>query len=112
MSGIENLNDLLDEPIKEEKPEKSTKEKKVDDNKLIIGLNDKGKELFIPEKSRFLNTLVLGTKGTGKTTSVLPMFVEQDLKRKNAGVTIICSTKEMSYNLYSLAKKYKRKILL
>ena len=110
MSGIENLNDLLDEPIKEEKPEKSTKEKKVDDNKLIIGLNDKGKELFIPEKSRFLNTLVLGTKGTGKTTSVLPMFVEQDLKRKNAGVTIICSTKEMSYNLYSLAKKYKRKI--
>lgn len=119
MSGIENLNELLDEPIETsiEKPiekekviKKNTKEKKIEDNKLVIGLNDKSKELFIPEKSRFLNTLVLGTKGTGKTTSVLPMFVEQDLKRKNAGVTIICSSKEMSYNLYSLAKKYKRKI--
>lgn len=119
MSGIENLNELLDEPIetsiekpieKEKVVKKSTKEKKIEDNKLVIGLNDKSKELFIPEKSRFLNTLVLGTKGTGKTTSVLPMFVEQDLKRKNAGVTIICSSKEMSYNLYSLAKKYKRKI--
>ena len=38
------------------------------------------------------------------------MFVEQDLKRKNAGVTIISSSKEMSYNIYNLAKKYKRKI--
>ena len=139
MNPIENLNDLLDKPIKadtkdtkdtkETKDVKETKEvkevkefktsktKKVeekdiynDDNKLIIGLNDKSKELFIPEKSRFLNTLVIGTKGTGKTTSVLPMFVEQDLKRKNAGVTIISSSKEMSYNIYSLSKKYKRKI--
>lgn len=116
MGGIENLNDLLDEPIKE--TSKSTKKTKTEDkkevfndeNKLIIGLNDKGKELFIPEKSRFLNTLVLGTKGTGKTTSVLPMFVEQDLKRKKVGMTIISSSKEMSYNLYNLAKKYKRKI--
>ena len=97
--------------VKQDITEEQKKQpKKIEDNRLIIGENDKGKELFIPEKSRFLNTLVLGTKGTGKTTGVLPMFVEQDLKRKNAGVTVITSSKEMSYNIYSLAKKYKRKI--
>lgn len=101
-----------EEPVKKTEPVEKKKETQVliDENRLVIGVNDKNKDLFIPERSRFLNTLVLGTKGTGKTTSVLPMFVEQDLKRKNAGVTIISSSKEMSYNLYSLAKKYKRKI--
>ena len=107
---VKNLNTNENINTKDKTTKKVETSIKPDDNKLVIGLNDKNKELFIPEKSRFLNTLVLGTKGTGKTTSVLPMFVEQDLKRKNAGVTIISSSKEMSYNLYSLAKKYKRKI--
>lgn len=119
MEKAESLNTILEKQKKEESEIKTTplqtasKEKKevvIDENRLIIGVNDKSKDLFIPEKSRFLNTLVIGTKGTGKTTSVLPMFVEQDLKRKNAGVTIISSSKEMSYNIYNLAKKYKRKI--
>lgn len=111
MEKAESLNAILERPKKE--AESVSKEKKdvvIDENRLVIGVNDKSKDLFIPEKSRFLNTLVIGTKGTGKTTSVLPMFVEQDLKRKNAGITIISSSKEMSYNIYSLAKKYKRKI--
>ena len=86
------------------------KQESVSDNRLVIGLNDKNKEIFIHEKSRYFNTLVLGTKGTGKTVTVLPMLVEQDLKRKNAGVTIIVSSKEMAYNMYSLAKQYKRKV--
>ena len=119
MEKAESLNTILEKQKKEESEINTTplqtasKEKKevvIDENRLIIGVNDKSKDLFIPEKSRFLNTLVIGTKGTGKTTSVLPMFVEQDLKRKNAGVTIISSSKEMSYNIYNLAKKYKRKI--
>lgn len=120
MEKAESLNAILERPKQIESESKTiaplqttSKEKKevvIDENRLIIGVNDKSKDLFIPEKSRFLNTLVIGTKGTGKTTSVLPMFVEQDLKRKNAGVTIISSSKEMSYNIYSLAKKYKRKI--
>lgn len=89
-----------------------TKKTEPVDNRLIIGLNDKNKEIFIHEKSRYFNTLVLGTKGTGKTVTVLPMLVEQDLKRKNAGVTIIVSSKEMAYSMYSLAKQYKRKVNL
>lgn len=111
MEKAESLNDILETPKKEAPTaSKEKKEVVIDENRLVIGVNDKSKDLFIPEKSRFLNTLVVGTKGTGKTTSVLPMFVEQDLKRKNAGVTIISSSKEMSYNIYNLAKKYKRKI--
>ena len=98
----------MEEKLEAKKTE--TKVEAVSDNRLVIGVNDKNKEIFIHEKSRYYNTLVLGTKGTGKTATVLPMFVEQDLKRKTAGVTIIVSSKEMAYNMYSLAKQYKRKI--
>lgn len=106
----ETVENVTETKVSEQDTKKKETQNFIDENRLVIGVNDKNKDLFIPEKSRFLNTIILGTKGTGKTTSVLPMFVEQDLKRKNAGVTIISSSKEMSYNLYSLAKKYKRKI--
>lgn len=84
----------------------------VDDNRLVIGTNEKRKDLYIPESSRYLNSLVLGLKGTGKTSEVLPMFVSQDLKNKKAGATIIVTKKEMAYSLYALAKKNKRKVKL
>lgn len=83
----------------------------VDDNRLIIGQNDKKKDLYIPESSRYLNSLVLGLKGSGKTLQVLPMFLEQDFKNKNVGATVIVTKKEMSYSAYALAKKYKRKVI-
>ena len=84
----------------------------IDDNRLIIGVNEKKKDLYIPESSRYLNSLVLGLKGTGKTSEVLPMFILQDLKNKKAGATIILTKKEMAYSVYALAKKYKRKVKL
>lgn len=83
----------------------------VDDNRLIIGKNDKRKDLFIPESSRYFNSLVLGLKGTGKTSEVLPMFLEQDFKNKKVGATVIVTKKEMSYTAYALAKKHKRKVV-
>lgn len=84
----------------------------IDDNRLIIGVNEKRKDLYIPESSRYFNSLVLGLKGTGKTSEVLPMFVAQDLKNKKVGATIIVTKKEMAYSVYALAKKYKRKVKL
>lgn len=80
-------------------------------NKLIIGINDKKKDIYISESSRYLNTLVLGLKGTGKTTELLPNFVMQDLKNNKVGATIIVTKKEMAYSIYSIAKKHKRKIV-
>lgn len=76
-------------------------------DKLVIGIKDK-KSVFIPQESRYLNTIVLGTKGTGKTTKILPMLVEQDFKVKKRGVTIITTKHEMAYNLYALAKLHDR----
>ncbi|MCM0739614.1 hypothetical protein NBN67_18945 [Clostridioides difficile] len=43
------------------------------DNKntnLIIGTNNNN-EIFISQKNRYLNMIVLGKKGTGKTSKVL-----------------------------------------
>lgn len=86
--------------------------KKVEvDNRLTFAFNDKKRPLFIPESSRYLNSLVLGLKGTGKTTGILPFFVEQDLKNKKVGVTVFVTKQEMSYTIYTLAKQYKRKII-
>lgn len=85
-------------------------DEQIDEFKMIIGVNEKKKDIYIPKESRFNNTLVLGTKATGKTRNVLSMMIEQDFKNKKAGATVIVTKKEMSYNLYTLAKKYKRKI--
>lgn len=82
------------------------------DNRLVIGQNDKHSDLFISDSSRYLNTLILGAKGTGKTTSLLPFFAEQDISKKISGCTFIVSDKEMAYNLYSICKQYKRKVHL
>lgn len=85
-------------------------EKKLE--KLDIGLNEEGKNIFIPKQSRFLNTLILGTKGSGKTTGILPMFLEQDFNDKDCGATIIVSKNEIAYTLYALAKQYKRDVVI
>lgn len=82
-----------------------------DDKRLVLGVSDNKKDtnIFIPERSRYLNTLVIGSKGTGKTECLLPKMIEQDLKNTKVGMTIITTKKEMAYNIYALAKFYKRK---
>lgn len=82
------------------------------DNRLIIGQNDKHNDFYISENCRYLNMAIIGSKGTGKTTSLLPFFAEQDISKKMAGATFIVSDKEMAYGIYSLCKKYKRKVRL
>ena len=97
--------------VPEEKKATPKIEKTEASNRLIFGYNDKKKPIFIPESSRYFNTLVLGVKGTGKTTGLLPFFVEQDMKNKQVGLTVIASSREISYTLYTLAKQYKRKVI-
>lgn len=125
---VKNENEIYktDEPkVKNEIIRKNTnkdiiEEKKIDDkkifnnendNKLILGVSENKKDnyIFIPESSRYLNTLILGNKGTGKTEILLPKLVEQDLKSKKTGMTIITTNNDMSYNIYTLAKKYNYK---
>ena len=96
----------------EEKKEEELENKPILDNRLILGQNDKHNDLFIAESSRYLNMMVLGSKGTGKTSNLLPFFAEQDISKKLSGCTFIVSDKEMAYNLYSICKQNKRKVHL
>ena len=82
-----------------------------EDCNLKICVNDKKKEIFIPQKSRFLNTLVLGNKGTGKSSLILKEQAYQTITDKNVGATFIISSKDLSYELYILAKHRKRRVI-
>lgn len=78
---------------------------------INIGKKEK-KIIYIPFESRFLNTTVFGKKGSGKTSDVLISFANQDLSNKDIGVTFIVNKGDMAYNLYTMAKLYKRKVTL
>lgn len=80
-------------------------------NNLKIGISDKKKEIYIPYQNRFLNTLVLGNKGTGKTSLIFREFAYQTILEKNVGGTFIVSSKNLGYELYLLAKLKKRRFL-
>lgn len=78
---------------------------------LKVGISDKKKEIYIPHTSRFLNTLVLGNKGTGKSSIILKEFAYQTIADRNVGGTFVVSSKDLSYELYILAKHYKRRVV-
>ena len=80
--------------------------------KLGYASNNKKKEMFIPENSRCKNLLILGNKGSGKTTKVYPFLAEQEIANKEVGGTFIVTKKDMAYTLYVIAKKYKRKVTI
>ena len=110
----ENIEKNIEKNIEDKNTEEKKEEKieEITDNRLIIGQNEKHTDLYISEKCRKLNTAIIGNKGTGKTTFLLPFFAEQDISKKLAGATFIVSDKEMAYAIYSICKKYKRKVHL
>lgn len=84
-----------------------------DKDKLIIAKNKKTDTfIYLPTKHRIANLMVLGLASSGKTSSILPLLLNQDLKNKNVGCTIFASDEDMVFKLYSLAKHYKRQVLL
>ncbi|KXY51296.1 MULTISPECIES: hypothetical protein [Bacillus] len=60
---------------------------------------------------RLGNTLVIGSKNTGKTTEMLPLMAQQDINNKECGATFIVGRKDISCMLYGMAKKAKRKVV-
>lgn len=81
---------------------------------LIIGDADEKntKKVKITDEARMSSVMVLGTKSSGKSQYVIPMFAKQDFAQKNTGMTIIVSQRDMAYLLYAIAKKEKRKVHL
>lgn len=57
------------------------------------------------------DTLVLGNKFTGKSSVVLKSLAYQTILNKNVGAFFVTSTKDLSYEIYTLAKQHKRRIL-
>lgn len=88
------------------------KKKHYADNKLILGENDKRNEVFIQEENRLKHLLVIGTKGSAKSTGVLPVLAKQDFEEKKHGTTIIVGEKESAMLLYALAKREKRDVVI
>ena len=78
---------------------------------LKICIDKSGKDVFIPADNTFLNTLVIGNKGTGKSSVLLKNLAYQTILDKNMGGTFVVSSKDLSYELYTLAKYHKRRAM-
>ena len=68
------------------------------------------KQVDIPEEDRFLNTLILGPTGTGKSSLILTPLIYQDLVNTNCGVTIIDPKEDLAEKIYELAKELNTKM--
>ena len=79
--------------------------------------NSNGKEfakqktkVFLSKQALSSNALIIGTKGTGKSDTILPALASQDMNNMQMGSTYIVSKKDIAYTLYALAKSKKRKV--
>lgn len=81
-------------------------------HQLILGENDKKNNVYIQERNRMKHLLVVGTKGTGKSTGVLPALAKQDFEDKRAGATIVVGEKDTALLLFALAKRASRDVVL
>lgn len=79
---------------------------------LILGENEKKKSVYIQEDNRMKHILVVGTKGSGKSTGLLPTLVKQDIEDKKVGATVIVGDKETAMLLFALAKRAGRDVTI
>lgn len=95
---------------------KITKDEEIDKSLLqehftqIIGISNNGNKVYLQERSRYLNTIFVGKAGSGKTTKILPTLAFQDIENKNCGATIIVDNEDVAFQLFSIAKNFKRKV--
>lgn len=108
---IDKIEEIKFEANKE--PVKKNDKPMVLDNRIKVGVvSNKGSKssvITIPENSRKGNTLILGSKLSGKSTYILPYLAKQDIQRKNAGCTFIVSKKDLAYTLYAISKMESKK---
>lgn len=67
--------------------------------------------VIIPEEDRFLNTLILGATGTGKSSQIFTPLIYQDLINENCGITVIDPKEDLAESIYEVAKQFSRKII-
>lgn len=85
----------------------------IGSNVIKIGANsNKEGFIYISEEARASNLLILGIGNSGKSKHMLPLLLEQDIKNKNVGITVVVSDKDSAFRIYAIAKKYKRNVKL
>ena len=69
------------------------------------------KPVEIPEQDRFLNMLVVGPTGTGKTSQIFVPMIFQDLMAPNVGVTIFDPKEDLSKKILELSKNVNKNVV-
>lgn len=82
-------------------------------NKIILCYNRKSFEkVELYEEDRFLNMLVLGPSGTGKSSQIFLPLIYQDIINEGCGVTIIDPKEDLAEEAYAIASRYSpRKVI-
>ena len=83
----------------------------MNSNFYIDICKDNSQQISLSHYNMLYNTMVIGTKGTRKSSVVLKNFAYQTILDKNTGGLFITSTRNLSYELYTLAKHHKRRVL-
>lgn len=79
----------------------------IGDAVLCINQDSK-KPVVIPYEDRFLHMLVLGPTGCGKTSQVIIPLINQDMKQRDYGITVIEPKGDLAEKVYAMAKHYGR----
>lgn len=80
-------------------------------NVILCYDRDTLEPVVIPEEDRFLNMLVLGPTGTGKSSQVLLPLIYQDIMNPDCGVTVIDPKEDLAEDVYELSKDLDRKVI-
>ena len=67
--------------------------------------------VIIPEDDRFLNMLIMGPTGTGKSSQVFTPLIYQDLINGSCGITVIDPKEDLAEAIYEVAKQFDRHVL-
>lgn len=68
--------------------------------------------IVIPEDDRFLNMLILGPTGTGKSSQIILPLIFQDLINGGCGFTVIDPKEDLAEGVYEVVKNFpERKVL-
>lgn len=98
----------VDEPAKPKAPKgESSKEMR-----LRFGQTADKKPIYISEKARYANVLIIGAKNSGKSSTVLPALARQDILNGECGVTFVVDKKDVAYTLYAMAKEEGRHVTI
>ncbi|WP_255288642.1 MULTISPECIES: hypothetical protein [Bacillus cereus group] len=81
-------------------------------NSLFVGTDkEKKKKVFLKESSRGLNTLIVGSVGTGISGMFHIPMIKQDIEQKNHGVTVFDNQGDVAKVAYTLAKSNRRNVI-